>query len=97
MTTKHIFEKILKNKAQIRGFGVKRLGIFGSYAAGRPTKSSDIDVLVDFSKKSFDNYMDLKFFLELLFKKEIDLVTRAALKPLIKPNILKQVKYVKKL
>ena len=97
MTPKDIFEKILKNKARIRGFGVKKLGIFGSYAVGRPTKSSDIDVLVDFSEKNFDNYMDLKFFLELLFKKKIDLVTRAALKPLIRPNILKQVKYVEKL
>ena len=41
---------------------------------------SDIDVLVEFNKleKSFDNYMELKFYLEKLFHRRVDLVIREA-------------------
>ena len=82
--------EILKKK-----YGVRRIGIFGSFAVGRASKRSDVDVLVEFRKgrKKFDNYMDLKFFLEDMFKRDVDLVTEQALKPRLKSEILHQVKY----
>ena len=95
MTRKKIFGIIADNKSKIKGFGVKRLGIFGSQARGTSGANSDVDVLVEFKEKSFDNYMDLKFFLESIFKTKVDLVTNEALKPILKPDILKQTKYVK--
>jgi len=54
-----------------------------------------IDLLVEFKKgeKTFDNYMDLKFYLEDLFSCNVDLVVKEALKIELKPNILKSVKY----
>ncbi len=56
---------------------------------------SDIDILVEFEKdkKTFDNYMDLKFFLEDLFKCKVDLVIAEAIKPDLKPYILGNVKH----
>jgi len=60
---------------------------------GKPRKNSDLDVLVEFDEKTFDNYMDFKFFLENLFKLEIDLVIADSLKPALKPLILKEVIY----
>ncbi len=45
-------------------FGVKRIGVFGSFARGDQKDPSDIDILVEFEKPTFDNFMDLAFFLE---------------------------------
>jgi uncharacterized protein len=76
-------------------FGVKRIGIFGSFARGEEREDSDLDVLVVFEEgqKTFDNYMDLKFYLEDLFGREVDLVTEKALKPQLKDIIMKDVVY----
>ena len=92
-------DKILKiineNQEDIKKFGVKRIGLFGSYATNKQKPESDIDLLVEFKKgkKTFDNYMDLKFYLENLFDCNVDLVIKEALKVDLKPNILKSVKY----
>lgn len=95
MTKKKIFDLLLSNKGKIRDFSVKKLGVFGSQMKGNPTPKSDVDVLVEFNDKSFDNYMGLKFYLESIFGKKVDLVTNSALKPALKSIILKQVRYVK--
>lgn len=83
-------EKLIRQK-----FGVKKIGIFGSFARGEEKEDSDLDVLVVFEEgqKTFDNYMDLKFYLEDLFGREIDLVTERALKPQLKAIIMKEVVY----
>jgi predicted nucleotidyltransferase len=76
-------------------FGVAKIGIFGSFARGEERPDSDVDVLVTFQKgkKTFDNLMGTKFYLEDLFERKVDLVTDAALKPLIRDPILKDVVY----
>jgi len=87
---------IKKNGAEIKErFGVKRIGIFGSCARGEAKKESDIDVLVEFErgKKTFDNFMELAFFLEEVFGRKVDLVTKEALRPELKTSILKEVAY----
>lgn len=90
-----IIKEIRNNAKEINAFGVKRIGLFGSYAGGRHNAGSDIDILVEFAKakKEFDNYMELKFYLEALFHRRIDLVIKDALKPRIRRNILKEVMY----
>jgi len=76
-------------------FRVKRIGIFGSFARGEEREDSDLDVLVVFEdgQKTFENYMDLKFHLEDLFGREVDLVTEKALKPQLKDIIMKDIVY----
>ena len=95
LTHKAILSKIEEDKEEIRKYGVKKIGIFGSYPRGEQKTESDIDVLVEFKKgkKTFDNYMELKFFLEDLFKCRVDLVIRESIKISLKPYILKSVKY----
>ena len=81
-------QKILQilelNKENIRRFHAKRIGLFGSFVKRQQHKKSDIDFLVAFEKKTFDNYMELKFFLEGLFKRKVDLVLEENLKPELK-------------
>ena len=77
-------------------YGVKRIALFGSCARDDQRGSSDIDLLVEFDEKAmtFDNYMmDLKFNLEDLFQKPVDLVILDDIKPALKPNILRSAKY----
>ena len=77
--------KVLKEhekKIRVR-FGVKRIGIFGSYARGEQKETSDIDILVEFEVPTFDNFMDLIFYLEDLFDRKVDLVTTGGLSPYI--------------
>jgi predicted nucleotidyltransferase len=84
------------HEAEIRErFGVRRIGIFGSFARGEEREGSDMDVLVEFEggRKTFDNYMDLKYFLQDLFGRSVDLVTVQALKPQLKEDILQEVVY----
>lgn len=90
-----ILGKIKENIDKIKEFGVKKIGLFGSYVKGEQKTRSDIDILVEFERgmKTFDNYMDLKFFLEDLFKCNVDLVIVDAIKPDLKPYILGSVKY----
>lgn len=93
MTREEILEKLKQHRDTIRGFGVRRLGIFGSYARGEETAGSDMDFLVEFDKKTFDNYMDLKFFLEDLFGCDVDLVIADALKPRLRKPIFEETVY----
>jgi len=83
------------NQARIKSLGIKRLGLFGSYAKGKQNIQSDIDLLVEFEegKKTFDNFIRLSFLLEDLLGKKIELVTPESLSPYIKPKITKEVEY----
>jgi len=75
----------------IRSFGVQSLALFGSVARDEATEASDLDFLVEFEgAATFDRYMDLKFFLEDLFGKPVDLVTRRSLKPQIAASVLEE-------
>jgi len=74
-----------------RRFGVKRIGIFGSHVRGDGKETSDVDVLVEFVEPSFDNFMDLAFFLEDLFGRDVDLVTIGGLSPHIAPFVEREV------
>ena len=81
---------------ELAAFGVLEIGLFGSFVMGRQTPMSDIDFLVKFSpdKHSFDNFMDLSFFLEELLGRKVEVVTTDALSPHIGPHILKEVERV---
>ena len=92
-TAQEILTIIESNRDAIKNFGVRRLGLFGSHVRGEGKESSDLDFVVDFEKKTFDNYMDLKHFLEDLFNCPLDLVIIEAIKPRIKPVILNETVY----
>lgn len=56
-------------------YGVDSIGIFGSYSRNEQTETSDIDVLVKFSKPELKSLIGLLTFLEKRFSKKIDIVT----------------------
>lgn len=81
LTQKNIMEILQKHRDEIKSYKTKKIGLFGSFLKGSGDEKSDIDFLVAFSEPTFDNYMGLKFFLEELFGRKIDLVIAETLKP----------------
>ena len=97
MTKQSVTRIIQDNTEKIRSYGVARIGVFGSFARSAYNDMSDIDILIEFGKgqKNFDNYMDLKFLLEKLFRRKVDLVVKDTLKPGIKRRVIREVVYAR--
>lgn len=95
-TKQDLLDSLFQHSEQIKSYGVSSLGIFGSFIKESYTEDSDVDLLVDFepNKKSFDNFMDLSFFLEDIFGRKVKLVTPQSLSKYIGPHILKEVQHV---
>lgn len=96
MKSQEIIELIQLHMEELRAlFLVRELLLFGSAARNEATDSSDIDLIVDFEGPStFDRFMGLKFYLEDLLGKKVDLVTLKALRPAIKQAIEREVIHV---
>ena len=76
-------------------YNVKRLGIFGSVARGDSKKDRDVDILVEFkSPVGFFDFIRLENYLTESLGRKVDLVTKEALKPLIRDDVLNDVIYV---
>lgn len=95
LTKSQVLKMIKQHACEFQAYGVKKLGVFGSFAKSLQNSRSDVDVLVEFDRdqKTFDNYMNLKFYLEKLFHRKVDLVIKDALKPRIKEQVLADVIY----
>ena len=98
MTTKEqIISTLQLYKPDLKGLGVRDIGLFGSYLRDEQSDKSDIDLLIDFEpeKENFDNYMAVYDLFEKIFKNEkIEVVTKNGLSPYIGPKILNEVQYV---
>ena len=76
-------------------YNIKNIGIFGSVATGQNIETSDVDMLVEFTKPiGFFKFIELEDFLSKGIGKKVDLGTKNALKPAIKEEILQEVIYV---
>jgi predicted nucleotidyltransferase len=95
-TKQSIFERIIDEQKKLAFYGVKDIGLFGSFVRGDQTPSSDIDILVEFTpgKHTFDNFMEVAFLLEEILGRKVELVTPESLSPHIGPHILKEVERV---
>ncbi len=91
-------EELLKEKRQIllKKYRVKKIGVFGSFTRKKENAHSDIDLLVEFEEghKDFFNYIRLKFYLEELLQRKVDLIIKDAVKSRLKEKIFSEVKYI---
>jgi len=87
-----IILKLRENKPVFEEkYGVKNLEVFGSYIRGEQKKGSDLDVLVEFSKKiDLFKYIELEEFMSKKLGIKVDLVMKDTLKPRIKDRVLKE-------
>jgi len=76
-------------------YGVRTIGIFGSYVRGEQKETSDVDILVEFDKPvDFFEFLELEEYLEEILNVKVDLVLKRSLKPGIARSVLKEVVYV---
>ena len=93
-TKQEILDFLKDNKNYIQQkYNVKKIALFGSFAKDMATNKSDVDILVDM-KSSFDNFFDLKYFLEKHIKRTVDLGKEKNLRLLVKEQIKDELIYV---
>jgi len=91
----YLINFLRENLTIIKSYGVTSLALFGSFVRDEAKTSSDLDLLVEFQGKvTFDQYMDLKFFLEDNLGLSVDLVTKKMLKSQIINSVEKDAIYV---
>lgn len=87
-----IKEVLQKNKNELREqYGLKEIGIFGSYVRGEQKEESDLDLE---RPVGFVRFLKLEKALSQLVGLPVEIVTKKALKPHIGKRILQEVKYV---
>jgi predicted nucleotidyltransferase len=89
-TRADVVRRIHQLEAEIRGLGVRRVALFGSFARSEPRPDSDVDLLVEFEpeQKSFDRFSRLCDLLEDRLGRAVEVVTTEGLSPFIGPHIL---------
>ena len=79
--------------ALYRDYSVREIGLFGSFCDNTYTEESDIDILIELEKPIGWKFFSLELYLEQIFNRKIDLVTKGALKEQIRDSILSKVNY----
>lgn len=95
--TEQVLRTLIDTKTSIyERFGVIDMAVFGSYVRDEQHKRSDIDIFVELKPeyKTFDNYMELKFFLSKIIGGKVDLVLKESIKEAFKFNIIKEAIHV---
>ena len=91
MTKEEIIDIILKNKKILKKYKVKSISLFGSYIRNEQKEDSDVDLLVEFKEATYHNFINLVFSLEILLKKEVNLIPEGSLSPYLESYIKKEV------
>ena len=87
-TTLHLLRE---HKDELARLGVASLALFGSLTRGQAGPESDVDMLVEFNRPvGFFAFLDVQFYLEKLLGRKVDLVTRDALRPSMRDQILSE-------
>jgi uncharacterized protein len=79
LTRARILKVLREHDEVLKKYWVKRIGLFGSFARGKQKRGSDIDLLVEFEKPTYDNFYDLIVYVEKLFRRKVQVLTPAAL------------------
>ena len=98
MTKEYIINYLKEHKDEFsQKFGITKLGLFGSYAKGNATNTSDIDILIELENNLTDIHEKKTIFKETLenyFNTKVDVAREKYLKPFAKQEVLKEVEYV---
>ena len=91
-----VIESIKRNMPELAAkYHVSSIGLFGSIVRDDFSPSnSDIDILVDFSKPIGIEFIDLADYLENLFKRKVDLVSKNGIKASYFKEIEREIIYV---
>jgi len=92
VTKTDILEALERHRLELKRFSVRTIALFGSYAKGAQTDSSDLDFVVEFSAPTYDHFVGLERFLEQLFDRKVDILTPAGVDSIRVPQIVEDIK-----
>jgi hypothetical protein len=95
-TKQELFSIIKLQQQNILAFGVIKIGVFGSFARDTANEESDVDFFIEFKpeSKTLKNFLGLKYYLEELLQRKIEIVTPQSLNKFIGKYILQEIEYV---
>ncbi len=73
-------------------YGVSRIGIFGSVVKGNITEDSDLDIVVEFKKPIGFKFIRLVEYLENLFGKKVDVITKDGIENIRVKEVARNIK-----
>ncbi len=99
LTNKEIIAILKKELPNLKAiFGVKRIGLFGSYSKGIQREESDIDLIIEFEKPIGLKFVELSDYIEHLIGKKVDILTPTGIKSIrvkkVAEDIKKSIVYV---
>ncbi|MHC4116124.1 MAG: nucleotidyltransferase family protein [Planctomycetota bacterium] len=100
MLTKEQVIEILRKELPhfVSEYGVKRIGLFGSYAKGTQAEDSDVDVVVEFERPIGLKFVEFGDYLEKMLGRKTDILTPAGIKGIrikrVADNIRDSIVYV---
>ncbi|RKX38471.1 MAG: nucleotidyltransferase [Thermotogae bacterium] len=100
MKKREVIKLLRDNMDEIKKFGVKRIGIFGSVTRNEAGEESDVDLVVEFERErgGMKDFVGLIDFLENLFGKEVDVLTPEGIESIriksVRERIKKELEYV---
>ena len=97
LTREYVLEQLEKHAEDLRGFGVTRIGLFGSVARGEAGKDSDLDFVIELEEYTSDAFFGTAFFLENLFGCKCDVGTLRSIRPELREQIHSETIYAKAL
>ncbi|MEW5692777.1 MAG: nucleotidyltransferase domain-containing protein [Candidatus Hydrogenedentota bacterium] len=100
LTDKIIVETLEKKSEILKKYGVKKIGLFGSFMKAKQKKNSDIDFLIEFElnmfgenfKGLYEAFMDLSDYLENLFHRKVEILTPISIETIRIKRIADEIK-----
>ncbi len=95
-TKQELIQALILHAGEIQSFGVKCIGIFGSFVHGNVTQNSDVDFYIDFDPeyKTLKNFVGLSTFLQRISGRKVEIVTPQSLNQFTGNHITRDVEYV---
>ena len=93
MLTKEAISKVLRENHPYLAaeYGVKRIGLFGSYAKDVSSGASDIDLVVEFERPLGFKFIELSEYLEHLLGQKVDVLTPGGIQGIRNPQIAQSI------
>ncbi len=97
MNRAEILRLLKEHEAEIKKFGVRGIGLFGSFSRDEGTEDSDVNIVVEFEtgKATFKNFGGLSEYLENLLGREVDILTPAGIESIrieeVKQSIMRDI------
>jgi predicted nucleotidyltransferase len=88
MNSQDVVATLRRHQNELRARGVAHAAVFGSVARGDHRPGSDLDIMIDVEPDAaltVYGYVGLKEYIASLFEARVDVVTRDALKPYVRP------------